>query len=143
MDISVYENPLAEAEGTARRIRQYAQAGFAFEDMAVLFRTGNGTGLLAEKLMEYNIPFSMRDVIPSLYGHWIAKDLMAYLELGHGSRARSDFFRIMNRPNRYFSRDAFETPLCPWTRSGIFTGTGTGCRSGSWTWRGICGPSDG
>lgn len=61
--------------------------------------------------MEYNIPFSMRDVIPSLYGHWIAKDLMAYLELGHGSRARSDFFRIMNRPNRYFSRDAFETPL--------------------------------
>lgn len=61
--------------------------------------------------MEYNIPFSMRDVIPSLYGHWIAKDLMAYLELGHGSQARSDFFRIMNRPNRYFSRDAFETPL--------------------------------
>lgn len=111
VDVSVYENPLAEAEGTARRIRQYAQAGFAFEDMAVLFRTGNGTGLLAEKLMEYNIPFSMRDVIPSLYGHWIAKDLMAYLELGHGSRARSDFFRIMNRPNRYFSRDAFETPL--------------------------------
>ena len=111
VDVSVHENPLAEAEGTARRIRQYAQAGFAFEDMAVLFRTGNGTGLLAEKLMEYNIPFSMRDVIPSLYGHWIAKDLMAYLELGHGSRARSDFFRIMNRPNRYFSRDAFETPL--------------------------------
>ena len=111
VDVSVYENPLAEAEGTARRIRQYAQAGFAFEDMAVLFRTGNGTGLLAEKLMEYNIPFSMRDVIPSLYGHWIAKDLMVYLELGHGSQARSDFFRIMNRPNRYFSRDAFETPL--------------------------------
>ena len=111
VDVSLYENPLAEAEGTARRIRQYAQAGFAFEDMAVLFRTGNGTGLLAEKLMEYNIPFSMRDVIPSLYGHWIAKDLMAYLELGHGSLARSDFFRVMNRPNRYFSRDAFETPL--------------------------------
>ena len=39
-----YVNPLAEAEGTARRIRQYAQAGFAFEDMAVLFRTGNGRG---------------------------------------------------------------------------------------------------
>ena len=136
MDVSVYENPLAEAEGTARRIRQYAQAGFAFEDMAVLFRTGNGTGLLAEKLMEYNIPFSMRDVIPSLYGHWIAKDLMAYLELGHGSRARSDFFRIMNRPNRYFSRDAFETPLVSLDQVVIFTGTGTGCRSGSWTWRG-------
>ena len=85
----------------------------------------------------------MRDVIPSLYGHWIAKDLMAYLELGHGSQARSDFFRIMNRPNRYFSRDAFETPLVSLDQVRDFYRTGTGCRSRSWIWRGICGPSDG
>lgn len=106
----IYENPLREMEDVARKLRLYEQAGYSYEEMAVLFRTGNGSGLLAEKLMEYNIPFVMRDAVLNLYNHWIAKDLFAYLELGAGSRKRSDFYRIMNRPNRYFSRDAFETP---------------------------------
>lgn len=110
VDINVYKNPVEEAEAIARRIRQYEQAGYPYTDMAVLFRTGISSGLLAEKLMEYNIPFIMRDVIPNFYSHWIAKDILSYLELGNGGRKRSDFFRIMNRPKRYLSRDAFETP---------------------------------
>ena len=110
VDINVYKNPVEEAEAIARRIRQYEQAGYPYTDMAVLFRTGISSGLLAEKLMEYNIPFIMRDVIPNFYSHWIAKDMLSYLELGNGGRKRSDFFRIMNRPKRYLSRDAFETP---------------------------------
>ena len=105
----IYENPLREMEDVARKLRLYEQAGYHYEDMAVLFRASSGSGLLAEKLMEYNIPFVMRDAIPNLYSHWIAKDFFAYLSLGSGSRKRSDFFRIMNRPNRYFSRDAFDT----------------------------------
>ena len=56
--------------------------------------------------MGYNIPFQLRDVIPNLYSHWIAKDLFAYMEIAAGSRKRSDFYRIMNRPNRYIARDA-------------------------------------
>ena len=110
VEATVYENPLRQMEDVARKMRLYQMAGYRYEDMAVLFRTGTGSGLLAEKMMEYNIPFIMRDAIPNLYSHWIAKDLMAYLTLGTGSRKRSDFYRIMNRPNRYFSRDAFETP---------------------------------
>lgn len=110
VDISIYENPLKEMDDVAKKLRQYVMAGYAYEDMAVLFRTSTGSGLLSEKLMEYNIPFQMRDVIPNLYSHWIAKDMFSYLTLGQGGRKRSDFYRIMNRPNRYFSRDAFETP---------------------------------
>ena len=109
VDITVYENPLREMEDVARKLREYLQAGYQYKDMAVLFRASTGSGLLAEKLTEYNIPFEMRDVIPNLYSHWIAKDIFAYLNLGAGSRKRSEFYRIMNRPNRYFSRDAFET----------------------------------
>jgi len=108
-DVVIYENPLQETGQVARKIRQYAEAGYGYGDMAVLFRTGNASGLLAEKLMEYNIPFFMRDVFPSLYSHWIARDFFSYLTLGMGRRKRSDFFRIMNRPRRYLSRDAFES----------------------------------
>lgn len=109
VDVTVYENPLRETEDVARKLRLYGQAGYSYEDMAVLLRTGHGLGLLAEKLMEYNVPFVMRDRAPNLYSHWIARDMFAYLELGNGSRKRSDFFRIMNRPNRYLNRDAFQT----------------------------------
>ena len=109
VETTIYENPLREMEDVARKLRLYEQAGYRYEDMAVLFRASSGSGLLAEKLMEYNIPFVMRDAIPNLYSHWIAKDFFAYLSLGAGSRKRSDFFRVMNRPNRYFSRDAFDT----------------------------------
>lgn len=110
VEAAVYENSLRQMEDVARKLRLYELAGYKYEDMAVLFRTGSGSGLLAEKMMEYNIPFVMRDAIPNLYSHWIAKDFFAYLTLGGGGRRRSDFYRIMNRPNRYFSRDAFETP---------------------------------
>lgn len=108
VDLRIYENPLKEMDTVAGQLRQYRQAGYAWSDMAVLYRTGTGSGLLAEKLLEYNIPFQMRDVVPNLYTHWIARDFFAYLSIGAGSRKRSDFFRIMNRPNRYLSRDAFE-----------------------------------
>lgn len=110
VDFRVHDNPVKELEAVAEELRQYRRAGYRYEDMAVLFRTGNASAFLAEKLMEYNVPFQMRDAVPGLYSHWIARDLFAYLAIGAGSRKRSDFFRIINRPNRYLSRDAFETP---------------------------------
>lgn len=110
VDFRVYENPLRQMEAVAESLRAYWQAGYGWEEMAVLFRTGASSGLLAEKLMEFNVPFAMRDRIPNLYNHWIARDFFAYLSLGAGGRKRGDFFRIMNRPNRYLSRDAFDSP---------------------------------
>ena len=58
--------------------------------------------------MEAQIPFQMRDALPDLYDHWIAKDLLTYLNIAMGSRKRGEFLKIANRPNRYLSRDAFE-----------------------------------
>ena len=57
--------------------------------------------------MEYNIPFTMRDVLPNLYEHWLAKNMVAYMRLAMGGRERKDFLAVMNRPNRYLSREAF------------------------------------
>ena len=59
--------------------------------------------------MADNIPFQMRDRLPNLYEHWISRDILTYLKLGMGSRRRSDFLQICNRPNRYLARDAFES----------------------------------
>lgn len=116
VDFRVFDNPGHEMDTVAQSIRAYHDAGYAWNEIAVLFRTGANSGLMAERLMGYNIPFKLRDVIPNLYSHWIAKDLFAYMEIAAGSRKRSDFYRIMNRPNRYFSRDAFDTPTVSFDR---------------------------
>ena len=63
---------------------------------------------LVEKLLEYNIPFRMKDKVPNLYEHWIAKDIIAYMKIAMGSRYRKDFLKIMNRPKRYISRDSLD-----------------------------------
>lgn len=61
--------------------------------------------------MEYNIPFYAKDSIPNIYEHWIAKDLFAYIRIAQGSRQRSDFLQIMNRPKRYISRESLDDEL--------------------------------
>ena len=116
VDFRVFDNPGHEMDTVAQSIRAYHDAGYQWSEIAVLFRTGANSGLMAERLMGYNIPFKLRDVIPNLYSHWIAKDLFAYMEIAAGSRKRSDFYRIMNRPKRYFSRDAFDTPIVSFDR---------------------------
>jgi DNA helicase-2/ATP-dependent DNA helicase PcrA len=91
-----------------RDIQTVTEKGGHFSDFAILFRTNTQPGLLMEQLLAYNIPFRTRDNIPNLYEHWIAKDIFAYLRIAGGSRARSDFLQIMNRPKRYISRDSLD-----------------------------------
>ena len=82
--------------------------GGRYEDFAILFRTNTQPQMLMEKLLEYNIPFRMKDNVPNLYEHWIAKDIIAYMKIAMGSRYRKDFLKIMNRPKRYISRDSLD-----------------------------------
>ena len=64
---------------------------------------------LVETLMEYNIPFQMKEHFPNLYEHFIGRNLCAYLRMAIGSKERKDFLEVMNRPNRYISRSAVES----------------------------------
>lgn len=85
-------------------IRFYLDKGIAPEEIAVIFRTNTQPRILAGKLMEYNIPFQMRDIFPNIFEHWIARNIVTYLKLALGARDRSFFLQIMNRPKRYISR---------------------------------------
>ncbi|MGN8737509.1 ATP-dependent helicase [Bilifractor sp. HCP3S3_D3] len=110
-----FDNPRKECVRMAQQIREAHDRGVPYEETAVLFRTNVGCRQAVEQLMAYQIPFRMGDVIPCVFDHWIAKDVMAYMDLGAMSRERrgkrSDFLRVYNRPNRYFSREAFYDPL--------------------------------
>lgn len=89
-----------------KEIQKLRQEGVRLTEIAVLFRTNTGARGLIDKLMEFNIPFRMRDSIPNIFEHWITKNLMAYMKLAMGHNERSLYLEIMNRPKRYVTREA-------------------------------------
>ena len=91
----------------AKEIAARIQAGVKAEDIAVLYRIHTDARALAEKLVESRIPFSMKERLPDLYQHFIAKDIKAYFRLAMGQRRREDFLQVANRPKRYLGRDCF------------------------------------
>lgn len=101
---------LEENQNLAQEILRLKQEGISLNRMAVLLRTSLGSGSLLHKLMEYNIPFTMRDSLPNLFDHWIASDIMAYIKLAMGRTERSLYLQIINRPKRYVNRECFDTP---------------------------------
>ena len=110
VEILAFEDVYKERDWLIHALQMDQKHGAAWEDIALLFRTNVGSRTVVEKLMEYNIPFQMRDLLPNIYEHWIARDVRAYLRLASGGSARRDFLQIMNRPNRYISRDALSDP---------------------------------
>lgn len=109
--IKEYPDVFEEAQDIVRQIRKYAEEGIPYREMAVLTRTNEGGRFLVGKLMEYGIPFRTRDKIPSIYSHWIAKNMIAYINMALGNRDRSVFLQIMNKPKRYISRDVLTGPV--------------------------------
>ena len=104
-----FQDSREELKYVAEDIRRSLDRGCPPEETAVLFRTNTGCRRAAEQLMAYQIPFVMQDLVPCLFDHWIARHISAYLRLAQGSRRRSDFLLIANKPNRFLSREAFQS----------------------------------
>ncbi|MBT9775945.1 AAA family ATPase [Clostridium sp. MCC353] len=109
-----WETPKEETLGIVKEIQDYLAGGYRMTDIAVLFRTSLEPRLLIEKCMEYNIPFKMKDSLPNLYNHWISQNILNYIKIASGSLERGRVLQIINRPNRYISRDSMETPVVSW-----------------------------
>lgn len=92
-------------------ILAYQSKGIPLSEIAILFRTNTQPRALLEKCMEYNIPFRMKDSMPNIYEHWIAKNLMAYIRCAMGQRDRGIFLQIINRPKRYIHRESLSEPM--------------------------------
>lgn len=87
-------------------IRENIAGGITPGEIAVLYRTNSGVAQLIGKLMEYNIPFQVKDVMPNIFNHWISVTLIAYIRIALGESGRDVFLRVINRPNRYISRSS-------------------------------------
>jgi len=106
VEIQGFETSREEVLYLLSKIQEYQEQGCSLDDMVILFRTNTGSRSAVNCLLEYQLPFILRDTLPNLYEHWIAKNMAAYIRMAGGSRERKDFLMIMNRPNRYISREA-------------------------------------
>ena len=106
VQIKEFRNPRDEYMAVASLLRNRMEEGDNIEDTALLFRTNQETEGLVAALMEYGVPFTMKEKLPNLFRHWICRNMIAYLKMAEGDRSRSTFLEIMNRPNRYIARDA-------------------------------------
>lgn len=87
----------------------HEQEGRSWQEMAVIFRTNGQMAGMIEQMMTYNVPFVLKDSPPNIYRHWIAQDIFAYMRIAFGENRREDYLRIINRPNRFVSRNCIDT----------------------------------
>ncbi|MCI6466847.1 MAG: ATP-dependent helicase [Faecalicatena sp.] len=106
LHVQEVRDPVEEAEYVLDEIQSRIEAGGKPEDIAVLFRIHTDARPLVEGMMERKIPFQMREHMPNVYNHFIAKDIRTYFKMALGSRERQEFLQIMNRPKRYIGRDS-------------------------------------
>ena len=106
VQIKEFANETQENEAIRTKIMENHERNMPYSQMAVLFRTNTQARLLTSKLMEFNIPFVVKEKLPNLYEHWMAKDILAYIKAAMGSRERGDILRIINKPKRYVHRNA-------------------------------------
>ena len=79
---------------------------YKYSDIACIFRTNQDMVGLAEYFARNRIPFVMKEACNSIFKHFIALDMLAYLQFFLEGKKRKDFIRIMNKPLRYLSRSA-------------------------------------
>lgn len=106
-----FEQSTQEYQYLVSQIKERLEEGIEPNKIACIFRTNQQMGGLAEYLYRHQIPFVMKESVKSIFQHPIAKDILSYLQFFREEKRRKDFLLIMNKPLRYFSRNAclFET----------------------------------
>lgn len=117
--VKEFESTEKQNQFLAEQILKHSKQG-KFSDIAVLVRTNTGAQDFLQTFLQYKIPFTIKEHFLNPFEHWIAQDILAYIHLAMGSRERKYFFRIINRPVRYLSREAFADTEVDFERAKAF-----------------------
>lgn len=98
-----YQNETVEAEQIAKKIKQYAQAGYEYKDIAILTRTNAQLQNFETALYRNEIPYSIVDGMSFIDRREI-KIVLCYLRLICDINDDEAFEYIYNRPNRWLGQ---------------------------------------
>ncbi|MBE5944083.1 MAG: ATP-dependent helicase [Lachnospiraceae bacterium] len=101
-----------ENELLVENIRCQFKQGIPYERQAVIFRTNVQPRRLVYKLNQYNIPYTISDIMPNIFDHFAVRNVLDYMRIAMGDKSRATLLRILNKPSRYISRDyLYEDPV--------------------------------
>jgi len=100
-------------EEMAQTLKKYEKGG-KLSDCVVLFRTNMISPLFIQELKKHRIPYRMKSNCKDWKENPVVKDILAYLDLARGNLHRKNFYRIMNKPVRYISRDMISEEVMTW-----------------------------
>ena len=104
------EDSEEEAVYIAKDIKNKVQEDYTeYTDFAVIYRTNIQSRALVDVFMDMRIPFVVKDSIVTIYDHWAAQDILAYLRIGVNPNSNKDWIRIINKPFRYISKDCINS----------------------------------
>lgn len=110
-----FETVFEEYRYLCEEIEQLLSTGVKPSEITCIFRTNQNMTGLAECLARRRLPFVMKESTGSIFRHYIARDILAYLQFFLEGKRRKDFLVIMNKPLRYFSRNACIEEVITWT----------------------------
>ena len=94
--IQEVRHPIEESKYIIQEVQKLLASGLPATEIAVLFRANHDARVIVETLMEYNIPFNMKERFSNIYEHFIAKNLISYMRIALGDYSRKLFLDIMN-----------------------------------------------
>ncbi len=104
-----YDDVYEESLDISKRIhRLITEKNVKPENIAIIYRTNIQAVSLVENLQNFNIPIVLKDSIPSIYNHFVVKDILAYLKLALNNEDTESFKQIINKPKRYISKSLQE-----------------------------------
>jgi DNA helicase-2/ATP-dependent DNA helicase PcrA len=89
-----------------RQIGSLCEQEAEYSRVCCIYRTNGDMQKLARYLTKERIPFRMKEHCSSVFRHFIALDILSYLQFFREGQKRRDFLVIMNKPLRYLSRKA-------------------------------------
>ena len=103
----------AEAQAVAAEIGRRLAATGQVADMAVLYRTNAYPASLLHALARAGVAVRVLGGAVGAFDHWVARDILAYLQLAVDGQDAAALKRIANRPTRYISGRLLEQARAP------------------------------
>ena len=101
-------NESIQVEDISKKIETEKNKGISYKENAVLYRTNMQSRSIIDGFIRNKIPFKLLDGEYNFYEHFICKDLAAYLNLSIDPTDKESFFRVINKPFRYVSKNILE-----------------------------------
>ncbi|WP_051541920.1 ATP-dependent helicase [Clostridium lundense] len=95
------ENEYAQIDFLVKKLKEDEN----LKETAILFRNNISSIPLVDRLVKENIPFYIKDSVPSFFNSWVIKDILSFLQLSFDLTDIDAFERIYYKMKSYVKKD--------------------------------------